>query len=115
MATIHGVGCECAVCDENQSYGSVCAKDEHDCEMRTVYVDGAKRTHDSGSYDVYISSSGTRFEFGPRRMKVEGVCRDADVLEFVSHVRFRNMVRGTAPIPLVQKHPAVKVMGVRLG
>ncbi len=115
MATIHGVGCECAVCDENQSYGSGCAKDEHDCEMQTVQVFRAERTEDSGSYDVYVSSGGVRFEFGPRRMKVFGVCTDADVLEFVKHVRFRTLVRGTAPIPLVQKRPAVKVMGVKLG
>lgn len=114
MATIHGVGCECAVCDENQSYGSGCAKDEHDCEMKTVYVEGAKRTQDSGSYDVYISSSGTRFEFGPRRMKVVGDPSPHDIKQFVDHVRFRNMVRGTAPIPLVAKKPVVKVMGVRL-
>lgn len=83
--------------------------------VSTVHVSGDKRRNDSGSYDVFVSEDGVRFEFGPRRMKVHGNPTHYDIKQFVDHVRFRNLARGTAAIPLVQKKPAVKVMGVRLG
>lgn len=71
---------------------------------------------ESQRYDVFITSRGVRFEYGPRRMRVVGMCVAEDNVEFVRHIRFRTAVRNgdATPAPLVEK-PQVKVLGIRIG
>ncbi len=71
---------------------------------------------ESQRYDVFVSSRGVRFEYGPRRMRVVGMVTADDNVEFVHHIRFRTAVRNgkAMPLPLVEK-PQVKVLGIRIG
>ena len=67
---------------------------------------------ESQRYDVFVSSRGVRFEYGPRRMRVVGVCSAEDNVEFVSHIRFRKAARKQQePVETSQ----VRVLGIRLG
>lgn len=68
---------------------------------------------DSQRYDVFVTSSGCRIEYGPRRMRVVGRYTPADGVEFVSHIRGRNE-KLEPTFPLVKK-PQVRVLGIRLG
>jgi len=71
---------------------------------------------ESQRYDVFVSSRGVRFEYGPRRMRVVGMVTAEDSVEFVRHIRFRTAARNgkAIPLPLVEK-PQVKVLGIRIG
>jgi hypothetical protein len=70
---------------------------------------------ESQRYDVFVSSRGVKFEYGPRRMRVVGMVTPDDNVEFVKHIRFRNAVRnGQVTLPLVEK-PQVSVLGIRMG
>ncbi len=71
---------------------------------------------ESQRYDVFVSSRGVRFEYGPRCMRVVGMMTTDDNVEFVSHIRFRTAARNgqATPIRSVEK-PQVKVLGIRNG
>lgn len=84
--------------------------------MMRVECSKPEAVPESQRYDVFVSSRGVRFEYGPRRMRVVGMCVPGDNVEFVQHIRFRTAVRNgqAMPLPLVEK-PQVKVLGIRLG
>lgn len=70
---------------------------------------------ESQRYDVFVSSRGVKFEYGPRRMRVVGMVLAEDNVEFVRHIRFRTAVRnGQVTLPPVEK-PQVRVLGIRIG
>jgi hypothetical protein len=77
-----------------------------------VQCERPEAVSESQRYDVFVSSRGCRFEFGPRRMKVVGKYTREDGVEFAFHVRHRTEARKNAP---PAKTPQVRVLGIRLG
>jgi hypothetical protein len=84
--------------------------------MMRIECNKPEAVPESHRYDVFVSSRGVRYEFGPRRMKVVGIPTPGDNVEFVNHIRFRTAVRNgqAKPVTPVEK-PQVRVLGIRMG
>lgn len=80
-----------------------------------VQCQRAEAIPESQRYDVFVSSRGVRYEFGPRRMKVVGVATPADNVEFVRHVRHRREVFEASLDASPVESSQVRVLGIRLG